>query len=437
VTALAAGDTRPTGSPAVGRANGVHPDWLRMSAIAEPLVKHFALTPKAAVQQSVNADAADKLDADLERSAQHSAWMRRGFYVVVLLTALAGQVSGAVVAIRIPVIWAIPATCALELGGVVVMANADIRRRLGERAVVSRLLSAVIAGWAVGFNWLAHANHMQGGFFAFMSALGYCVWMMHTENQRRDRLRALGNLPPVPPAYELWSHWMRHPGLTLRARTLAKKHAHLDLYGSLDEAHSERTRERRTHAIGAVLKRQISRTVKDRNASEIALTTYDMDEVAERIQAHVDYDRLAALVVAAIDPDVLTGRCASDPEKSQVNGQIGAHVDTLVDAVSDAPQTHPDAPTEAVSSALVQTHLELVTDAPAEPRRARPAAVAKTHSGARSPDAKAVAQVRALAQRSGGTPSVRRVMTELNVGAPKAKEYLRLAAESSDTEETP
>ncbi|MEU7876369.1 hypothetical protein AB0B76_57825, partial [Dactylosporangium sp. NPDC049140] len=127
-------------------------------------------------------------DADLHRTIRHTSYMRQLFYFVVLLVALAGQVSGAVEALGIPLIWAIPAVGALELGGIVVLANADVRRRLGERAVASRILSAAIAAFAVAFNWMAHDNKLLAGFFAGMSALGYLVWLMHTENQRRDRL---------------------------------------------------------------------------------------------------------------------------------------------------------------------------------------------------------------------------------------------------------
>src|SRR5258707_798536 len=129
------------------------------------------------------------------------------------------------------------------------LANADVRRRLGERAVASRVLSVAIAAGAVAFNWLAHANHLLGGFFAGMSALGYLVWLMHTENQRRDRLRAKGDLPPTTPAYEVAGHWLRHPWLTMRAKSLAKAQPHLGLYDSLAEARAEIRRERRTTAI--------------------------------------------------------------------------------------------------------------------------------------------------------------------------------------------
>src|SRR6185312_5038567 len=169
--------------------------------------------------------------------------------------------SGAVETLHIPFAAAIPAVAALELGGIVVLANADVRRRLGERAIASRLLSVAIAAWAVAFNWLAHSNHMLGAFYAGMSALGYAVWLMHTENQRRDRLRAKGDLPPTTPAYELWSHWLRHPLLTMRAKSLAKANPRLGLYDSISAAKAEVKRERRTAAISKVLYRKIRAAV--------------------------------------------------------------------------------------------------------------------------------------------------------------------------------
>src|SRR4051794_16588924 len=64
-------------------------------------------------------NAAD-LDADLQRTVRRTSYMRQLFYFVVLLVALAGQVSGAVEALGIPLLWAIPAVGALELGGIVV-----------------------------------------------------------------------------------------------------------------------------------------------------------------------------------------------------------------------------------------------------------------------------------------------------------------------------
>jgi hypothetical protein len=241
------------------------------------------------------------IDAGLSRAVRHASVVRQVFYAVVLLVALAGQVMGAHQALGIPIVFAIPAVVALELGGIVVLSNADVRRRLGERANASRLLSAGIAAGAVAFNLATHSNRLLAAFFAGMSLLGYLVWLMHTENQRRDRLRATGNLPPTTPAYEVVGHWLRHPLVTLRAKALAKANPGLGLYASLDAARAETRRERRRAAIAKVLHRKI-RAVVDPLTADIATATYDLDEVATRLAATADYDNLTSLIGTDLHP---------------------------------------------------------------------------------------------------------------------------------------
>ncbi|MEV4626927.1 hypothetical protein AB0J90_11635 [Micromonospora sp. NPDC049523] len=240
-------------------------------------------------------------DADLAAAVRSTTRMRTAFYVVVLLIALGGQVSGAMEALAMPWYVALPAVGALELGGMVVLANADVRRRLGEHATLSRLLSAAIAGGAVAFNWLAHDNHLEGGFYGGMSLLGYLVWLMNTENKRRDRLRAKRQLPPTPPAYEVVGHWLRHPMLTRRARSLAKAAPGLGLYGSLDAARVQVRTERRQAALAKVLRRKIRRAL-DGTTADIAVAVYDLDEIARRLAERADYDGLTALIAADLAP---------------------------------------------------------------------------------------------------------------------------------------
>ncbi|MDG4757390.1 hypothetical protein [Micromonospora sp. WMMD710] len=247
------------------------------------------------------ADPPEAWDGELARAVRRVAVVRTGFYVVVLLIALGGQVSGAMERLDMPWYVALPAVGALELGGVVVLANADLRRRLGEQAILSRVLSAGIAVAAVAFNWLAHSNHLEGGFYAGMSLLGYLVWLMNTENQRRDRLRARRQLPPTTPAYEPVGHWLRHPWLTRRARSLAKADYGLGLYGSLDAARAQIRAERRQAALSKVLHRKITRAL-DATTADIAVAVYDLDEIARRLAEHADYDGLTALIAADLAP---------------------------------------------------------------------------------------------------------------------------------------
>lgn len=289
--------------------------------------------------------AVETLDAALQRSVRRASIMRQGFYVVVLLVALAGQVSGAVETLGIPLAAAIPAVGALELGGIVVLANADVRRRLGERAIGSRLLSAAIAVGAVAFNWLAHSDHLLGGFFAGMSALGYLVWLTHTENQRRDRLRATGDLPPTTPAYEVVGHWLRHPFLTRRAKSLAKEDPTLGLYASMAAARAEVASQRRQKAIAKVLHRKI-RSAVDPATADIALAVYDLDEIAAGLTRRADYDGLTDLIAIDLaparlappsyDPDALATRndAARNGAARNASATRPDHASNAVDALA-------------------------------------------------------------------------------------------------------
>jgi hypothetical protein len=304
--------------------------------------------------------AATALDADLARQVRRTAYMRQGFYVVVLLVALAGQVSGAVETLHLPLLTAIPAISALELGGVVVLANADVRRRLGESALASRILSVAIAAGAVAFNWLTHADHLLGGFFAGMSALGYLVWLMHTENQRRDRLRATGQLAAVTPAYEVVGHWLAHPWLTRRARALAKADPTLGLYESLAAARAAVRRERREAAIAAVLHRKIRRAV-DPTTADIAVHVYDLAEIAARLAATADYPGLTALIAVDLEPSRLAPTAAEvapqvapaplpDPDEPHLLiAQLGVSAEVASDVALPAalPQVTATAPAAA------------------------------------------------------------------------------------------
>lgn len=319
----------------------------------------------------------DAVDADLAAAVRRTALMRQTFYILVLLVALVGQVTGSVHTLDIPPLIAIPAVAALELGGVVVMANADVRRRLGERALASRILSAAIATAAVAFNWVAHPDHLVGGFYSAMSALGYLVWLMHAGNQRRDRLRATGDLPPTPPAYEVFGHWIRHPVITARARAIAKADA-LDLYESLKAARTAIATERRQAAIATVLHRKV-RAAVDPTTADIAVRVYDLDEIAARLAATADYHGLTMLLAADLTPE----RIAAAPRAGRRRRWFrrDGNVDT-----SRSPEPTPSAgPSPTYSAANVSRDSR---PEPEPPRHRRPAARdTERQQPAESPDA--------------------------------------------------
>lgn len=227
-------------------------------------------------------------------------WSGRLFYTVVAGVALAGQTGAAVHWLHWSTIAAVPAVGALELGGIALAARSDYRRRLGERAVAARALSTAVAVFAVVFNWLGHGSHLQGGFFAGMSALGYAVWLINAGDRRRDQLRKDGKLAQVAPAYGL-AQWLRHPWLTRRARALAVEFPALGLYGSLAKAAADLRTERRQAAITELLGRRLAEG-RDPLAADIAVTVYDLDRIATALADRADYDRLTDLLAVDLDP---------------------------------------------------------------------------------------------------------------------------------------
>lgn len=228
------------------------------------------------------------------------------FYGGVALVALAGQTGAAVHWLGWHWTAALPAVALLELGGIALAARADFRRRLGENAYAARTLSAAVAIFAIVFNWVGHSDHLQGGFFAGMSALGYAVWLINAEDRRRDQLRAAGMLPPPSPVYGLWQ-WARHPWITRRARALAKADPRLGLYGSLDAASAAVHAERRNAALVTVLRDRITDAVGD-DLAKLAVHTYDLERIAREVREAADYPALARLIASDLAPARLAGQ---------------------------------------------------------------------------------------------------------------------------------
>jgi len=270
-----------------------------------------------------NARVVEELDADLARAVRRTAVMRRLFYAAVLSVALYGTATGAVAQLGLPWPVAVGGIFALELGGVVFLSNAETRRRLGEHATLSRMLGAVVAGAAATFNLLTHRNVLFGGFFALMSVLGFLAWWLDVENKRRDRLRARGQLAAATPGYELWAHWVCHPRVTRRARGFAKAYPQLGLYGSLEAALITLRRQKRNAALADALRRRIRHAVGT-DLADIAVLTFDMDEVAHRLRAGADYDGLTALLGSELTAErVLHGR--DDPAAVAARAWLAEH----------------------------------------------------------------------------------------------------------------
>jgi hypothetical protein len=176
---------------------------------------------------------------------------------------------------------------------------------------------------------------LLGGFFALMSGLGFLAWWLDVENKRRDRLRARGQLAAATPSYELWGHWLRHPLVTRRARGFAKAYPQLGLYGSLEAARVTRRRERRNAALAHALRQRI-RTAVGKDMADIAVLTFDMDEVARRLRGGADYDGLTALLGSELTAErVLHGR--DDHVAQAARAWLAEHRDGL-----SLPGPHPN-----------------------------------------------------------------------------------------------
>jgi hypothetical protein len=197
-------------------------------------------------------------------------------------------------------VFAFAAVAAVEAGGAVISKHALDRRKLGERAIVARALSAAVAAGAVCVQWFGHDQVGPAAFFAGMSLLGYAVWLLDSEARRRDQLRAQGRLAATVPPFGVWQ-WLRHPAVTGLARRLARQDPALGWHRALEDAAAQLRRERREAAIAAVLHRKI-RAAVDPTTADIAIATYDLDEIAARLAAGADYDGLTELLAVDLRP---------------------------------------------------------------------------------------------------------------------------------------
>jgi hypothetical protein len=237
------------------------------------------------------------LAADMHRAGQY----RAAFYFVVLSAALYGNVTGAKEAYGLSTLVALAAVGSLELGGIVILNDANVRRRLGEQAALRFGLSAVIATIAAGFNWMSHANHILGGLFAILSILGYLVFVSGTEAARRDRKRAMGTLAPPPPAYGVFHQWLLHPRLTWRARAIATASATpMSADESFKIARFAATQLRR---LG-----NYTDAATAREARELA----NWSQVATDMRARFDNAALATLMLSRLDV-VIRDAMSDDP----------------------------------------------------------------------------------------------------------------------------
>jgi hypothetical protein len=232
------------------------------------------------------------------------------FYSAAALTSVVGSALGAMSKIPWPpgyftppvefFVAAVPVSV-IELGGVVAAALGDVRRQLGERALGYRFISGSIAVGAVIWQLYSHDFHWYGWAFGAFSIIAYAMYLLHSASRRRDSLRGKKRMAELAPVYPLWMR-IRHPQVVRLATSLAREDSKMTLFESLHEAESELAERRRHRTIAKALKVAIKGAYKDPQAAEIALATYDLNSLAEKIAGNADYEGWAAVISKNLSP---------------------------------------------------------------------------------------------------------------------------------------
>lgn len=241
---------------------------------------------------------------------------------------------------------AVAAAVALEFFAVIFALLADLRMRLGEQALLIRVCSAAVATVATAVILWGHQSdpYIAIG-FATLSAGAYCLALIHMAARRRDALRAAGLLAQVPPAYGLYRR-LRHPVLTARAAELARVQG-LGLREALRQAELELRAERRRPAIAAAVEAAIRSSHDDPRMAEIAVSTLDLDRIAEELAATADYAGWAARLAPAVTaPEPDTAPDMSAPETGHEADMSSGHeadigADTAPDMSGQRQRTSP------------------------------------------------------------------------------------------------
>lgn len=229
------------------------------------------------------------------------------FYGVAAAGAVVGQVwvamthipwpDGVPVGLRLAAV--LPFALCLELLAMVLAAMGDERQRAGERAYGFRGFSAAVAVLAVSVIVAGHwGDPYTVAAFGGLSVSAYALWLLHSSARRRDALRAAGQLATVAPAYGLWRR-LRHPVVTARAAELAREHGY-GMYASLRAAELALRAERRRPAIADAVEAAVRAEHPDRRMAQIAVSTLDLDRIAEALASRADYDGWAERLAPAV-----------------------------------------------------------------------------------------------------------------------------------------
>ena len=234
-----------------------------------------------------------------ERStaAAKAAW---ALYVISANGSMIGQVWVGIITVPFPaaVPWwvraiiVLPFAVVIDLGGVVTSAFADERQRLGETALMWRILSAGAITVGVAINIIGHHDvPYLAVVFGGLGVFAYSIWLGHSAARRRDALRAAGKLADTAPSYG-FAQWRREPEATRRASALAVEHGY-SLHESLTVARQQLRTERRNAALAQHIEKHMRAHHEDPVLAAIAVTTADVEAVAARLMELFDAEAWA------------------------------------------------------------------------------------------------------------------------------------------------
>lgn len=279
-------------------------------------------------------------DPELRRAAGRAYRLGKAYCIAAVAGSLSGQITGAQEQWGLALWQACLVVGVLDLGGITVLHLADVRRRLGETAALLMAASVGVAAVATSVNYSSHTGALRY-VFAAISVLAYLVYVALTEFKRRDRQRLLGHGKPVIPTYELVGHYLTHPWLTARARSLAKRTieagGQIGRYESFEMARAAAQLDRRNRVLTRRLRRNLGK------AGALADSVYDSDVIAARMRAKADNGAVADRLMDELGIDRIAVAANRPPVRKP---STRPPTEPSVDAVQPSTVHDDDRPTE-------------------------------------------------------------------------------------------
>lgn len=232
----------------------------------------------------------------------------------------------------------------LEVAGVVFADFADGRMRKGEKAIVARVVSAIIATGVAALNWFGHfeIDPLLASVYAGASLIAYVYWMFKASANRRDAQRAKKRMDAVAASFSV-AQWITHPIVTRKAAALSKKDPGLGTAGSLEAIRLQK-------ALGAWIRSQVTQA-NDKETADAMLAIYDPDQMAHELRKYVQWEQFAKALAGQIDP----ARVLAQGRKPAIPALPGLPVPTEVAKKTAAARKRVPA---AITSAVRRTPAE-------------------------------------------------------------------------------